>query len=77
MRRYHHGRLLRNAAAWPESLAGSGSYRHTRAVARSEAVEEAVAADVGRAMGTSFDARRFIPYVVMHEFEAKAMLPRQ
>ena len=37
---------------------------------RAEIVEEAVAADIKAAMGGSFDRRRFIPYVEMHEFEA-------
>jgi hypothetical protein len=32
-------------------------------------VEDAVLADLAAAMGSRFDARRFIPFVVMHEFE--------
>jgi hypothetical protein len=33
-------------------------------------VERALLADIKAKMGDSFDARRFIPFVVMHEFEA-------
>ena len=33
-------------------------------------VENALAADIRRTMGQGFDSRRFIPYVMMHEFEA-------
>jgi len=36
---------------------------------KAEAVEGALAADIQSEMGQSFDARRFIPFVVMHEFE--------
>lgn len=32
-------------------------------------VEEALREDIGAAMGGGFDRRRFIPFVVMHEFE--------
>ena len=37
---------------------------------KAAAVESALARDVGRKMGSGFDRSRFIPYVVMHEFEA-------
>ncbi len=33
-------------------------------------VEDALSADVSKTMGTRFDSRRFIPYLMMHEFEA-------
>lgn len=32
-------------------------------------VEDALFADISRNMGGNFDARRFIPFVMMHEFE--------
>src|ERR1017187_8795549 len=38
--------------------------------ARAEFVEEAVLAEVVKEMGPRFDARRFVPFVAMHEFEA-------
>ena len=34
------------------------------------AVEAALLADIGREMGGGFDPDRFVPYVMMHEFEA-------
>ena len=37
---------------------------------RAEAIEDALLEDVCTAMGTSFNSNRFIPYVMMHEFEA-------
>lgn len=33
-------------------------------------VQDALLADIRNAMGKDFDARRFLPYVMMHEFEA-------
>jgi hypothetical protein len=55
--------------------AGDGEWPGRRSAARlpmprrGRAVEEAIAEEVRSAMGPSFDARRFVPYVVMHEFE--------
>jgi hypothetical protein len=37
---------------------------------KARCVEEAVLADLTAAMGSRFDIRRFVPFVVMHEFEA-------
>ena len=37
---------------------------------RAGAVEAALLADIGREMGGGFDPNRFVPYVMMHEFEA-------
>ncbi len=37
---------------------------------RAEAIEDALLEDVCTAMGTSFNSNRFVPYVMMHEFEA-------
>ena len=62
----YYGMPQEGQAAWP----GRAVARTREPSQRSETVEAAVAADVGREMGTSFDRRRFIPYVVMHEFEA-------
>ena len=36
---------------------------------RASSVERELLADVSARMGSSFDSRRFVPYVVMHEFE--------
>lgn len=52
--------------AWPgRSQAGAPAFSR-----RAAAVEEALAADIGEAMGGGFRRERFIPYVTMHEFEA-------
>ena len=37
---------------------------------KADVVERALLAEVRRHMGTGFDPRRFVPYVMMHEFEA-------
>jgi hypothetical protein len=37
--------------------------------ARADAVEGAVSNDISVELGEAFDQQRFIPYVVMHEFE--------
>ena len=37
--------------------------------ARAASVEQAVLDDISDSLGDAFDPRRFIPYVVMHEFE--------
>ena len=62
----YYGMPQDGQAAWPDRTVA----RTREPSQRSETVEAAIAADVGREMGESFDRRRFIPYVVMHEFEA-------
>jgi len=37
---------------------------------KAELVEAALLADIGKEMGLRFDPRRFVPLIVMHEFEA-------
>ena len=37
---------------------------------KAASVENALSTDVGNVMGHRFDRRRFIPFVMMHEFEA-------
>ena len=37
---------------------------------RADEIEEALLRDVSNEMGTDFDPNRFVPYVMMHEFEA-------
>ena len=34
------------------------------------AIEQALLEDVSRSIGDNFDKNRFIPYIMMHEFEA-------
>ena len=50
---------------WPgrETAQGSAGQKAAR-------VESAIAADIAEEMGGPFHAKRFVPYVVMHEFEA-------
>jgi hypothetical protein len=54
-----------------ESRAWPGRARATTlpTAERARCVEDAVLADLIAAMGSRFDARRVIPFVVMHEFE--------
>ncbi len=52
--------------AWP----GRGGAAARGVFGKAAAVEDALAQDIGQEMGCDFDHRRFIPYVVMHEFEA-------
>ena len=51
--------------AWPgRAQAGNLPY-----VQKSESIEKALLADVAQALGGEYEARRFLPFVVMHEFE--------
>jgi hypothetical protein len=51
--------------AWP----GRAKAATLPAAEKAQCLEDAVLADLTAAMGSRFDARRFIPFVVMHEFE--------
>ena len=62
----YYGMPQTGAAAWPGRSAAPTLLSSRRA----QTVEDALAAEVVQEMGPRFDARRFIPYVVMHEFEA-------
>lgn len=52
--------------AWPGRLRANDVLHESKAVL----VEDALLADIASAMGSSFDTRRFVPFVMMHEFEA-------
>ncbi len=53
------------AGAWPgRNVAGQ-----LPVIQKAATVQSALLADISDEMGASFDKRRFIPYVVMHEFE--------
>jgi hypothetical protein len=52
--------------AWP----GRARAATLPAAEKARCVEDAVLEDLATAMGARFDTRRFIPFVVMHEFEA-------
>jgi hypothetical protein len=51
--------------AWPGRAAAVGASAHQKA----SVVEEALRDDLAHEMGTDFDITRFLPFVVVHEFE--------
>ena len=51
---------------WPGRKAAGGIAFAQKA----KTVEDALLADIGQEMGSAFNPDRFIPYVMMHEFEA-------
>lgn len=52
--------------AWPGREQANGLPHEKKAAS----IEIAIHADIVRAMGSDFDPQRFVPFVVMHEFEA-------
>ena len=62
----YYGLPKSGPGAWPGNLEASALSPNLRA----ESVESAMHEDVSAAIGDAFDARRFVPFVVMHEFEA-------
>lgn len=61
----YYGLPAHGDRAWP----GRETARTQQANAKPSIVEQAVATDLNVAMGGAFDTRRFVPFVVMHEFE--------
>ena len=62
----YYGLPKNGPRAWPGRLEADG-----RPLAeRGSWVQQALRADLAEALGGEFEARRFIPFVVMHEFEA-------
>jgi hypothetical protein len=54
----------------PEGWPGKSQAKGLRTVReKAQCVENGVLADVSSEMGAGFDLRRFVPFVVMHEFE--------
>lgn len=53
------------AKAWP----GRQQAGRLPFAVKAQTVQHAIQADIVSAMGSKFDPRRFVPYVVMHEFE--------
>lgn len=51
--------------AWPGRAAALGASGHAKA----SIVEQALRDDLAQEMGTNFDITRFLPFVVVHEFE--------
>lgn len=54
--------------AWPNRK--EASERHVSASERARFVEKALLEDIREQMGGGFNGRRFVPYLMMHEFEA-------
>ena len=54
----------------PETWPGRKQAGHQKSLRkRAASVEKAVLDDISESLGDAFDPRRFVPYVVMHEFE--------
>jgi len=61
----YYGLPQTGGRAWPgRFLAAAIAFEH-----KAKIVEDALLADVCREMGRNFDSSRFIPFVMMHEFE--------
>ena len=67
---HHNGGLLRDAANWFEGMPGRSEANELAFPNNAETVEKALASDICDEMGTDFNPERFVPYVMMHEFEA-------
>lgn len=52
--------------AWPGREAAT-TLPHSQ---KAQTVQDSLLADICHTMGETFDARRFVPFVIMHEFEA-------
>lgn len=62
----YYGMPQTGSRAWP------GRYQSAQLnfAEKAQTIEEALSVDIREAMSAGFDEGRFIPYVVMHEFEA-------
>ena len=63
------GGLLRAAAGGEKAWPGRAEAGKLPYAGKAACVEKALFADVAEALGGDFEARRFLPFVVMHEFE--------
>lgn len=62
----YYGMPQSRSKQWPGRIAATSLPFERKA----EVVQNALAEDIRKNMGRTFDPRRFIPYVSMHEFEA-------
>ena len=62
----YYGLPQSGSKTWPERRAAGGVAFEQKA----KTVEDALLADISQEMGGAFNVDRFIPYVMMHEFEA-------
>ena len=70
MRCDDHGGLLRVAGDRSQQVAGPCASIPTSVRGQAHTIEHALLASVVQQMGPGFDRSRFVPYVMMHEFEA-------
>ncbi len=62
----YYGMPMDGRRAWPgRSEAAAREFRH-----KASTIEDGLSASIRQTMGPSFEEGRFIPYVMMHEFEA-------
>lgn len=62
----YYGLPERGSNAWPGRAAASGAPANSRAAR----VEDAICRDLREELGRGLQASRFVPYVMLHEFEA-------
>ena len=62
----YYGLPAHGPGAWPGRADANRLPLHDKATR----VEDAIQSDIARAMGHGFNPSRFLPYVMMHEFEA-------
>ena len=62
----YYGLPQSGSGAWPGRMYANSA----RLSEKAEIVEDALLADVCKQMGGSFNSDRFVPYVMMHEYEA-------
>ncbi len=60
----YYGMPQRGEAAWPGRAGAAPQLQYPNAI------EESLSRDIANAMGPNFNPRRFIPYIMIHEFEA-------
>jgi len=61
----YYGLPAAGKAAWPSRAVATGTTSDQKA----RVVEDAILRDLSQSMSKGFDARRFVPFVVIHEFE--------
>lgn len=61
----YYGLPAQGEGAWP----GRANAAAVRSAEKPKVVEDAMIAEIIAAMGTGFDSTRFVPFIVMHEFE--------
>lgn len=62
----YYGMPAEGSKAWPGRFQAAGLEFQQKAAT----IEQGLAAEIAQAMGSGFEARRFVPFVMMHEYEA-------